>query len=190
MKQWTIPVLLVALFYHVNSHGQSPDEFLNFTYPLPMCAKEFGTPKTVTLNQGEFQNQEFLVYLDREGILYGDVTGDGIDEALVPLYCGYYGANYTYMELLIYTRKDGRLESLTELNEQHFKDDYKRYYPDSILWSEVGDITTTNQTLIIVKPADGAHCCPQYDVTLKYRWEGQHFVITGKPTRQPLATTQ
>ncbi len=74
MKQWTMPALLVALFYHVSSHGQTqnPDEFLNFTYSLPMCAKEFGTPKTVTLNNGEFQNEEFLVYLDREGIFHGD----------------------------------------------------------------------------------------------------------------------
>ena len=164
-------------------------DFLNFTYPMAMCVEEFGKdgmPKTASVKDGQFENQSVLVYVVDKDILYGDLTGDRIDEAIVPVHCGLAGANFDHVEILFYTLYDGQPKLFARLDEQDFQRAYHRYHPGSTLWSAIDSLKVTNRKIVIEKSSDGPHCCPKHRVTLEYLWNGSHFVLNGKPLRKPL----
>ena len=41
--------------------------------------------------------------------------------------------------------------------------------------------------LQIAMAAEGPRCCPEYDATFQYKWNGNRFVLMGKPQRKKFA---
>jgi hypothetical protein len=192
MKLIRFALFSVVLLHHAAGCTQAAQtgDFLNASYPLPICTEEFGTPDTVTLQNGRFENAEASVSVDKDNILTADLTGDGADETIVPVYCGWNGANFVVPTLMIYTTgKDGGNGSpvlLARLDESDFGRDYGRYYPDDSLWSEVGRLTVAGNSLYVEKFSGGAHCCPEFSIMLQYRWDGTNLVSAGQPEQQLL----
>lgn len=167
--------------------GQSGD-FLNTRYPLPICTEEFGTPDTVTIQNGRFENADAAVFVDSDSILTADLTGDGADDTIVPVYCGWKGANFVVPTLLIYTSANGNSTPtlLARLDESDFGRAYARHYPDDSLWSELGRLTIAGNSLYVEKFSGGAHCCPEFSIMLQYSWDGTTLVSTGQLEKQAL----
>jgi hypothetical protein len=58
-------------------------DFSNFSYPW---VRDFGDPKTrFTLVRGKYSGTKVMMPMDLYSVTYGDVTGDGSDEAIVAL---------------------------------------------------------------------------------------------------------
>lgn len=85
-------ILLAALLIGVTSgQARRPSasirsiDFKNFTYPLPADLVTPGGPRAVTLEGGRFPGtgNEDEMYFGT--VVYGDVTGDGAEEAMIHL---------------------------------------------------------------------------------------------------------
>jgi len=164
-------------------------DFLNFIYPSSLCSQEFGKKgigKTVAVREGEFKNKSVYFAVVADKVIYGDVTGDGREEAIVPIDCGAITANFSRSEIYIYTINNGRPALVAEISDQDMERDYRGYYPKTeSYWGVTGEgLKIKNGTLEIEVLADGSHAAPQYTVTLVYRLSGESFRLTGKPQRR------
>lgn len=163
-------------------------DFLNFTYHSQLCSKELkGIPAVVRVHAGEFKTDDvYFGVLDKK-VLYGDVTGDGIEEAIVTVGCGETQANFGFSEVFVYAMKSGTASLLASLNDDGIKEDYVRYYPNGDRFTEwwgIRNLKTRNGALEIDALVDGSHAMPQYVATLIYRWDGRSLSLNGKPRRQ------
>ena|SRR6185436_3439918 len=164
-------------------------DFLNFTYPSSLCSQEFGKKgigKTVRVREGEFKKNNVYFAVEEGKVVYGDVTGDGREDAVVPISCGAAMANFSLSEVYVYTIKEGHPAFLAEISDKDMERDYRRYYPDTeSYWGVTGDGPSVKDgTLKIEVFADGPHASPQYIVTLEYRLSGESLQLIGKPQRR------
>jgi hypothetical protein len=164
-------------------------DFLNFSYPSSLCSVKFGRQgigKTVLVRQGEFKNKNVYFAVEADKVIYGDVTGDGREEAIVPVDCGAITANFSRSEVYIYTINDGHSTLVAELSDRNLEQDYRHYYPATeSYWGITGEgLKIRNGNLEIEVLADGSHASPQYIVTLEYHLSGEGFRLIGKPLRR------
>jgi hypothetical protein len=163
-------------------------DFANFTFSLPFPEQDCAGLKsnTVPLRGGEFKDtsQEFGVEVSLGKIVYADLTGDRINEALVHLNCDPHG-NYVDTVTLAYTLRDGEPVLLGRFANSNTERDYRRYYPDGFVFP-VGAASVANGKVQIHRAADGSHACPENDVSFEYSWNGKSFVLSGEPVKRPL----
>lgn len=164
-------------------------DFRNFTYRSSLCSQEYGRKgigKIVRVRNGEFKNKNVYFSVADNKIIYADVTGDGREDAIVPIDCGATGANFSLSEVYIYTIKDGRTTLLAAISDKDMERDYRRNYPDAESYWGVNEngLKVKNGNLEIDVLADGPHASPQYIVTLEYRLSGETLRLIGKPQRR------
>ena len=119
-------------------------------------------------------------------IIYADVTGDGREDAIVPIDCGAVTANFALSEVYVYTIQNGRATLLAGISDKDMERDYRRYYPDAESYWGVNEsgLKVKNGNLEVDVLADGPHASPQYIVTLEYRLSGETLSLIGKPQRR------
>jgi hypothetical protein len=164
-------------------------DFLNFTYHSSLCSQEYGSKgigKIVRVHNGEFKNKNVYFAVADNKIIYADVTGDGREEAIVPVDCGATSANFSRSEVNIYTIQDGRATLLAATNDKDMERDYRANYPDADGYWGINEngIKTNNGNVVIEVLADGPHAAPKYVVTLEYRLSGKTLRLNGKPPRR------
>jgi hypothetical protein len=164
------------------------EDFLNFTYHPSLCTQEYakeGIGKTVRVHNGEYKNNEVYYGVVDNKIIYGDLTHDGRDEAVVHIGCGYYTANYGLSEIFIFTAKGKDAVLLAVLNENDIRRDYQRAYPEgTLIGSYYTGVNVVGGDLVVEHYAEGAHCCPKYVATFRYRWNGASLARVGKIERR------
>ena len=172
---------LIALFLGavLGIHAQADIhgvDFKNFAY-LPYCVGE--KPEKVTVKNGEFSSEKKVDdYVDRfyfgitvEG--YGDLNGDGKDEAVILSTCNT-GGTGQFTEGFVYTIKAGKPSLLARIPGGDRAD-------GGLVkaWVENG--------LLVVKANDpdknSGACCPEYTLTSKYRITAGKLVEVGKGAR-------
>jgi hypothetical protein len=150
-----------------------------------LCGEGVGLGKTVSVKNREFKqgSGDDEAYFAVNETIYGDITGDGDDEAIVHNVCGVASWNYGLDEFLIYTMRDGQVVLLGEL--KGMVADYKHYFPNGTLWSPTDKgLKIRSGAVLIDWYADGPHCCPEYIATLNYRWDGKQFVLSRRPLKR------
>jgi hypothetical protein len=166
-------------------------DFLNFTYPLTEKYKKYGFGNSVRVYSGECRitpEPEEESYFKINKILYGDLTGDGHEEAIILVRYCFEKCNFSNKDVFVYTMQNGSPVLLTRLHFEDMEADYNRYFlPDKEgggdMWSE-GDISLDDTGLLVAdRAAGGPHCCPEYGVILKYRWDGRRLTLVEKPLR-------
>ncbi len=159
-------------------------DFLNYTYQSRLCSQEIpGISKTVRVRKGEFENDEVRFGVD--DVIYGDITGDGREEAIVEIGCMLLGANGWLSDIFIYTLKNGRAALVAELNDNNMYRDYKRYYSNGTLWRITDNgVKVKGNNLVIERFAEGSHAAPKYVATMDYRLNGTKLTLSGKPQRR------
>ncbi|HWW77630.1 MAG TPA: carboxypeptidase-like regulatory domain-containing protein, partial [Pyrinomonadaceae bacterium] len=91
-------------------------DFLNHTYTASGCATDAELPKTVKVTGGEFKNEESLFYNVRaDEIGYGDLNGDGSEEAIVQIRCGSSAGTLRAFEIQAFTLRGGSATLLARL---------------------------------------------------------------------------
>jgi hypothetical protein len=164
-------------------------DFLNLDYRSSLCAKEFGKQgigRTVRVREGEFKSRNVYFAVEGERILYGDLTGDGREEAVVPVSCGAVGANFDLSEVSIFAVEKGRPVLVAQISDKEMERDYRRSYPETeTYWGTTGeDLKVREGQLAIEVLADGPHASPRYVVTLDYKLSGKRLQLVGKPQRR------
>lgn len=200
-KQFTLFVMVILLFAvsgSAQSRRKQPNkaqakseitdirqvDFLNYTYQSRLCSQEIpGISKTVRVRKGEFENDEVRFGVD--DVIYGDITGDGREEAIVEIGCMLLGANGWLSDIFIYTLKNGRAALVAELNDNNMYRDYKRYYSNGTLWRITDNgVKVKGNNLVIERFAEGSHAAPKYVATMDYRLNGTKLTLSGKPQRR------
>lgn len=164
-------------------------DFRNFTYSSSLCSQEYGRQgigKIVRVRNGEFKNKNVYFTVDDKSIIYTDVTGDGREDAIVPIDCGAAEANFSRSEVHIYTIHNGRAMFVAGITDKDMERDYRANYPDAEGYWGINEngIKTNNGNVVIEVLADGPHAAPKYVVTLEYHLNGKTLRLNGKPPRK------
>lgn len=152
-------------------------DFKNFTY-YPFCASEDGKTAIVTKGDGTFSrtSEDDPLFFSSEVKAYGDVDGDGKDEALVFSICNT-GGTGQFTEGFLYSLKEGKPELLDRIAGGDRA--YGGLFGGKIAG---GKITIERYD---VGEAGGA-CCPEFAVTETYEWNGDELREVGTATRKEL----
>jgi hypothetical protein len=164
-------------------------DFRNFTYHSSLCSQEYGKKgigKTVRVRNGEFKDKDVYFAVTDNAIVYADVTGDGHEDAIVPIECGAITANFALSEVYVYTIRNGSATLLAGISDKDLERDYRRHYPDAESYWGVNEngVKANKGNLEIEVLADGPHASPQHIVTLEYRLSGKTLRLLGKPQRR------
>lgn len=153
-------------------------DFRNFTYQ-PGCSRDSNHQRAaVATRDGRFElntdtdKLSFLVV----SIAYGDLTGDGQDEAAVLTGCNT-GGSGDFSEGIVYGFRDGKAVELarTESGDRAYGGIQKLGMRDGLL---VVERFATDE--------GGPMCCPKYLDTLRYRLTTHGLQAEGAATRQEI----
>jgi hypothetical protein len=170
-------------------------DFRNFSYPFeaPAGREPFGRlGRVVRVRHGIAyadkvgQNVGYLYFKIAE-VLYGDLTGDGRDEAAVVAIYGSASGDFFITDTYVYTMRGRRPALLGVLRQGQVAGDYGRHSRDdpSYLFEAVaGGREIRGRKLAVTHFAGGAHCCPSSILTLRYRLRGGRFVLAGRSSRK------
>ena len=142
----------------------------NFTY-TPYCTE---TPLRVRKGEYTRDKGDDKVFFTVQNITYGDLTGDGIEEAVVQTVCNT-GGTGQFSHAFIYTLRGGKPAMLTQI--------------------EGGDRASGGIHALAVKNGllvaefyavsdEGGSCCPEFIDTDTYRYKGGKLVKVGKTVRR------
>ena len=175
-------VPLVMLLFAYAAPSQQPIrsiDFKNFTYDA-YCAGE--DSETVTVKDGEYsyEKQEDgwvdRVYFKIFNISYGDLTGDGRDEAVVLSVCNT-GGTGNFSEGYIFTLKGGKPVQVAHIpgGDRAYGGLREARVENGLLVVESNDVGEL-----------GGACCPEFVVTSRYRLSGDKLVKVGVSDRREL----
>lgn len=176
MKILLIPFILIC-FFALPALAQREIrkvEFKNFTYDVEIFEKR----EKLTVKDGNLDrnNEDDKLYFSAAAVSYGDLDGDGRDEAVI-LTMMNTGGTGNFSNGIIYTMKGGKPVVLTEFDGG-----------DRAFGGLVG-ARILGKKLIVeqydVGEAGGA-CCPEFVVTSSYRWNGQKLEKAGESLRREL----
>lgn len=160
-------------------------DFKNFTYASQFCDEQFHIGNPVQLRDGGFTKGAELdeVFFAIKNVTYGDLTGDGTEEAVIQARCGLSGSSGPgSTEIFVFTFRDGRTELLTELNDLRISSDYLHYNPRGIYDGIPDDAVMLKKNALLLKAlVDGPRCCPRFTATLTYTWDGTKLSLSEKP---------
>jgi hypothetical protein len=114
------------------------------------------------------------------------LTGDGHEDAIVPVDCGGITANFARSEVYLYTLQNGRATLLAGISDKDLEQDYRRHYPDAESYWGINEngLRVKDGKLEVDVLADGPHAFPKHIVTLEYRLSGKTLGLVGKPQRK------
>ncbi|REJ78121.1 MAG: hypothetical protein DWQ47_17400 [Acidobacteria bacterium] len=176
-------VLLALLLgsYAISAQGSIRDvDFQNFTYEVEFCRNELTDKITVT--NGNFsEEKEVDGYTERRyfevyGEVFGDLTGDGAEEAVVLSICNT-GGTGNFSEAYIFSMSEGEpvLRLTIEGGDRAYGGLREARIEKGILIIESND------------PGEfGANCCAEVAVTRRYRLKGDSLEETAPPERRDL----
>ncbi len=149
-------------------------DFKNFTYDVDIFEKK----EKLTLKNGEFDRntEEEKLFFVVTDVVYGDLTGDGKEEAVVTTSMNT-GGTGNFSSGIIFTIKKGKPVILTT-----FEGGDRAY----------GGIRSAkiDKGLFILQQNDvgeaGGACCPEFSVTTMFELKGGKLVQVGKVERREL----
>jgi hypothetical protein len=172
-------------------------DFSNFSYPFkpPTGRDSFGKlGRVVRVRRGIAyadkvgQNASYL-YFKVTGVLYGDLTGDGRDDAAVVVIYGSNSGDFFVTDTYVYTMRRGRPALLGVLRQDQIAEDYERYTHDnrSYLFEAVAggrEIRGRKLKVTHFAGGGGGHCCPALILTLRYKFRGNRFILADWSSRK------
>ena len=185
MKNIILSVLFTA-FFCLSLNAQTnirQIDFNNFTYE-PLCASD--DVKKVTVKEGEFfeekQLEDFIdrFYFKAFSVAYGDLNGDGNDEAVVLAVCNM-GGTGNFSEGFVYELKNRKPRLLTRIEggDRAYGGLREARVENGLLVVESNDASET-----------GGSCCPEFAVTNRYKLSGGKLVTAGKSERREIYPKQ
>jgi LppP/LprE lipoprotein len=164
-------------------------DFTTVAQPGDTCADALpdDTPGRIPVERGESQLLDVpsLTRLEVDGrVLYGDLDGDGDDEAIVRATCNF-GANGAQDTVGVWSvdRRIPVLVDAVSAAPASVADD-SRFPP------AVHDVAVVDDELVVTFTTytdDDPHCCPTGQATVSYQLDGGDLAAAGRPVTGPLA---
>ena len=179
-------VLVLVLLSYAAVIGQTDIrkvDFKNFTFKA-YCAGE--APEIVTVKNGEFSKETPMdgfidrFYFNVNSVSYGDLTGDGRDEAVVLTVCNT-GGTGNFSEGFIYSVEAEKPKLVNRIagGDRAYGGLRSASIANGLLTIESND------------PGElGASCCPESIITNQYRLRGGKLVEAAKSTTRPIYPTE
>jgi hypothetical protein len=189
MKLSKIIVLTLTLLISSSafSQGRSSSihsvDFANFTYPWADGLTMRGGTKTFSLRDGKRPEirdatghvNEIGVYLEQ--VSYGDVTGDGIEEAIIFMSI-VTGVSAMPGQVYIYTLRDNHPKLLWYFyTGDRAENGFRKVYADN------GDLVVE---LNGPRRRGEGLCCPERFTRTRYQWRGGRFRQKGRKEIAPI----
>lgn len=158
-------------------------DFANFTYPWTHGLRLRGGTGTFSLRNGKRPEirdttghvEEIGVYLEQ--VSYGDVTGDGIEEAIIFMSI-LTGTSAMPGQVYIYTLRGNHTELLWSFSTgDRAEDGYRQVYADR------GNLVVE---LNGPKRIGEGLCCPVRFTRTRYQWRGGRFRQKGRKVTSPI----
>lgn len=172
-------IILAALSAQVSVYAQGGGndirsiDFQNFTYRAK-CPYEI---TSIRVRGGVFERKQEMdeVYFKVMQVVYGDLTGDGRDEAIVTSFCSTQGTG-RLTEGYVYTMRRGQPVQIASLAQ------------GDRAFGGIVDVRFERGQLLVERyapeePGSGA-CCPKYIDTQAYRLSGRRLVKVGRAQRR------
>lgn len=176
---FSIAILAAVALAQADIHSV---DFKNFTYPAYCLGEQ---TENITVKNGEYSREkQENGYVDRfwfqiTSVTYGDLTGDGLDEAIALSNCNR-GGTGNFSEGFVYGMRAGRPALLA-----HIPGGDRAYGGLKAARAENG--------LLAVESYDagetGAACCPELVLTTHYRITGGKLVKVGLVGSRPVVPT-
>ena len=154
-------------------------DFLNLDYPSD-CWEHFdGFGKVIHVSNGQWTKEDvggFSVGKQASEwmVSYGDLKGDGQDEAVVVTTCQGQ-TNFDYEEVFVFAASSAGPKLLTRLSPS----DWGRGEEDNGGNFPVTGVHVSKQQLAVSFLAGGSHACPAWTVTARFEWNSNRFVRMG-----------
>jgi hypothetical protein len=186
-------VLLTALFLAFSSVGLAQSktasgirsiDFLNYSYQPSACSEDVGIPKTVKVRNGKFKDGDNFYDIAKKEIGYGDLNGDGSEDAAIQIRCGSSAGTLRAFEIHVYTFQNGQAKLLARLDSTGVESDYKKTYPDGVVFFPGENAPKIqNGHLIVEALTDGSFAGPENIATFDYKLSEDKLVLSGNPTK-------
>jgi len=148
-------------------------DFQNFDY-ASTCSTENGAAEVIHVSEGRANSQDEEFWADRP--VYGDLKGDGWEEAVVLLNCHPSGMseNVVSSEIFIFEISQSGAKVLARLPASYWKEE------------RVAGVRVANRQLEVdsLQVANGSQACPEWIVTSRFRWNGNRFINAGETRRK------
>lgn len=166
--------------------------FRDFTYPTSNRCVDAAGGRNVKVSQGKSIHSRDKHYgpvgFRVAKITYGDLTNDGVEEAVIATHCGFIGnvnlPQSPWADTYVYTLQNGKPHLLAMVDWTTYEPNYQRYYQDGTILFYGGPEGIINGKLLLGAWAGQGRCCPEYEVSMNLRWNGQRFITTEKPGRK------
>ena len=180
------PNLQAEILSNQNSLTTSPIgqiDFRNSSFPFPRGWQDVDS-KEFTLQDGKRPISSERVGMSYVTTKYGDVTGDGLDEAFVIIKIETGGGSVPQI-VYVYTLKDEKPELIWHFRSGDRADGgLKRIYAENgnavvELYGQDRYVLGEVETMRI----DGDEeqlCCPTFFTSSTYKWNGSNFSLSGK----------
>jgi len=155
--------------------------FNNFNYDIESTfCSEILEKSSILLKSGEYGNyRNFWFSIDENRTIYGDITCDGREEAVVLTMCG--GMHATEQPY-IYTIKNGQVILLAKLQSSNRA--MGGYTRSGLCRGCINGFEINNGILTVERMWGKPACCPEYVEKKKYKWNGNRFVQIGGSLRR------
>src|ERR1700730_13003498 len=165
-------------------------DFFNFTYPVGPndCPNDFGPRKTITLKGGNyterFKDSTLSFGMNKSDVAYGDITGSSTHEAVIALSCSFM-ANFSTTTIYVYTLRDGVPTPLTKIPWENINKNYRQFWGNDSgpVWG-VTELKAGKGRFTFEGSVDSPHACPATIARFVYAWNGNGFVLAGKPAKR------
>lgn len=160
-------------------------DFLNYSYQGSACFQAAGLPQTVKVRNGKFQDSESHFFdVAKAELVYGDMNGDGSEDAVVLIRCGSANGTLRAFEVHAYAYQNGQAQLLARLDSIAVERDYRKSYPDGIVFyaGEHGP-KLVNGHVLVEALTDGSFAWPERVAVFDYQLSGGKFVLSGAVTR-------
>jgi hypothetical protein len=162
--------------FAIPQSGLRKVDFKNFTYS-PACGEE----KKLTVKDGEYMRgtpgdpSSDLIYFTIVEVIYGDLTGDGAEEAIVLTLCNT-GGTGQFTDGIIFTMLGGKPVEVGRLGV------------GDRAYGGIDGVAIENGILKISRYAtvSGGACCPEYVETTAYKLSGNKLIQVGKSARKKI----
>lgn len=172
-------------FSQTGASGIRSVDFLNHSYQSSVCSEDLDIGPTVKVSKGKFSQEENFYNVYENRIIYGDINGDGQEDALVQISCGSSAGSLRAFEAHVFTYQNGGAKLLARIDSRSVESAYKKIYPQGFVVTLAGDeARIANGKVFVGAYTDGSNAGPKYISTFSYKLAGDKLVITGKPARK------
>ena len=154
-------------------------DFANFTYPSKPVYSQ--GPETYTLQNGTYQGVEERDRIGLASLIYGDATGDGIEEALIVINMSVRGTAIPYF-VYIYSMENQKPILLWAFAAGDRADGGLRQVAAAggeLIIELYGIGKTIGKNLYAEDGMKGGDCCPTHFTRARYAWQGKAFEQKG-----------